>query len=134
MKDGRSITSNTGGVPHPALPPPAPPPEGEAGEPVAPPALLERVDRFPAAPGVYLLKDARGKIIYIGKAVNLRSRVRSYFQKSSDTRVFAQFIQGRTADADCIVTASESEALILENNLIKKHRPTFNVRLKDDKT
>jgi excinuclease ABC subunit C len=102
--------------------------------PESPAALAGKVERFPAAPGVYLLKDSRGRIIYIGKAVSLRSRVRSYFQRNSDTRIFHQFISERTADVDCIVTASEAEALILENNLIKKHRPTYNVRLKDDKT
>src|SRR3989449_2696119 len=97
--------------------------------------MSEKIDRFPTSPGVYLMKDSPGRIIYIGKAVNLRSRVRSYFQKgASDTRVFHHFIQSRTADVDCIVTASEAEALILENNLIKKHRPVFNIRLKDDKT
>jgi excinuclease ABC subunit C len=100
----------------------------------APAALLEKIDRFPTVPGVYLMKDARSRIIYIGKAVNLRSRARSYFQKNSDARIFHQFLTARTTDVDCIVTASEAEALILENNLIKKHRPTYNIRLKDDKT
>jgi excinuclease ABC subunit C len=96
--------------------------------------LLKKIGRFPAGPGVYILKDASSRILYIGKAVNLRSRVRSYFGKTSDTRVFHEFLVGRIADADCIVTESEAEALILENNLIKKHRPVYNIRLKDDKT
>lgn len=80
------------------------------------------------------MKDASSRIIYIGKAVNLRSRVRSYFGASSDTRVFFKFLVARIVEVDCIVTASEAEALILENNLIKKHRPVYNIRLKDDKT
>jgi excinuclease ABC subunit C len=96
--------------------------------------LLEKVARFPATPGVYVMKDSRSRILYIGKAVNLRARVRSYFGKSADTRVFTRFLVDRLADVDCIVTESEAEALILENNLIKKHRPVYNIRLKDDKT
>ncbi|MEM7233240.1 MAG: excinuclease ABC subunit UvrC, partial [Planctomycetota bacterium] len=68
------------------------------------------------------------------ESVNLRSRVRSYFGKSSDTRVFHRFLVERVSDVDCIVAESEAEALILENNLIKKHRPVYNIRLKDDKT
>ena len=97
-------------------------------------ALKEKISRLPTSPGVYLMKDARSRILYIGKAVNLRSRVRSYFGKSSDTRVFVSFLMERVADVDTIVTDSETEALLLENNLIKKHRPVYNVRLKDDKT
>ncbi len=96
--------------------------------------LLAKVDRFPPSPGVYLMKDARSRIIYIGKAVNLRSRVRSYFTSGGDTRIFHEFISLRASDVDCIVTSSEAEALILENNLIKKNRPVYNVRLKDDKS
>jgi len=98
------------------------------------PALLEKIQRFPTAPGVYLMKDATNRILYIGKAVNLRSRVRSYFGAASDSRVFYSFLVARVTDVDCLVAESEAEALILENNLIKKHRPLFNVRLKDDKT
>jgi excinuclease ABC subunit C len=102
--------------------------------PGAPAGLLAKIDRFPASPGVYIMKDASSRIIYIGKAVNLRSRVRSYFGKASDTRVFYRFLVDRVVDVDCIVAESEAEALILENNLIKKHRPVYNIRLKDDKT
>ncbi len=99
-----------------------------------PPELIEKVARFPNSPGVYIMKDAASRIIYIGKAVNLRSRVRSYLGRSTDNRVFYSFLVGRIFDVDCIVTESEAEALILENNLIKKHRPVYNVRLKDDKS
>lgn len=97
-------------------------------------ALLEKVRRFPTAPGVYVLKDAASRILYIGKAVNLRSRVRSYLGRTKNSRPLYSFLVGKIADVDCIVTDSEAEALILENNLIKKHRPTYNVRLKDDKS
>jgi len=96
--------------------------------------LSEKIRRLPTSSGVYIMKDARSRILYIGKAVNLRSRVRSYFGRSSDTRVFIRFLVEKVSDIDCIVTESEAEALILENNLIKKHRPVYNVRLKDDKT
>ncbi|MBN1442978.1 MAG: excinuclease ABC subunit UvrC [Planctomycetes bacterium] len=96
--------------------------------------LLEKIGRFPISPGVYIMKDARSRILYIGKAVNLRNRVRSYFGRSSDTRVFHRLLVEKAADVDCIVAESEAEALILENNLIKKHRPLYNIRLKDDKT
>lgn len=96
--------------------------------------LLEKIGRFPGSPGVYVMKDGSSRIIYIGKAVNLRSRVRSYFGASSDTRLFYRFLVAKIVDVDCIVTQSEAEALILENNLIKKHRPVYNIRLKDDKT
>ncbi len=108
--------------------------EARADEPPADrEALLEKVRRFPASPGVYIMRDCRNRTLYVGKAVNLRSRVRSYFAKSSDTRIFYKFLVERIADVDCIVTASEAEALILENNLIKKRRPLFNIRLRDDK-
>lgn len=79
------------------------------------------------------MKDSRERILYIGKAVNLRSRVRSYFSGASDSRIFFSHLVSRIKDVDCILTSSESEALILENNLIKKHRPMFNIRLRDDK-
>ena len=98
------------------------------------PGLKDKVSRLPASPGVYIMKDSRSRILYIGKAVNLRSRVRSYFGKSNDGRLFIRLLLDRIDDLDCILTETEDEALILENNLIKKHRPLYNVRLKDDKT
>jgi excinuclease ABC subunit C len=95
--------------------------------------IQEKLDALPTKPGIYLMKDAGGTILYVGKAVNLRSRVRSYFQASaSQSRKVDRLVAG-VADLDFIVTASELEALILESNLIKLHRPRFNVRLKDDK-
>ena len=92
-----------------------------------------QLQSIPTKPGVYLMKDERGKVIYVGKAVNLRNRVRSYFHASASYSPKVQRMVERVADLDFIVTDSEIEALILECNLIKKHRPRYNVRLKDDK-
>jgi excinuclease ABC subunit C len=94
--------------------------------------LLEKVNRLPQKPGVYIMKDAEGVIAYIGKATNLRSRVRSYFG-NNDTRAFVQYLEHWLRDLDVIVTQSPKEALLLENTLIKKHRPRFNFMLRDDK-
>jgi len=95
--------------------------------------LKGQLHAIPAKPGVYLMKDVQGKVIYVGKAVNLRNRVRSYFHASASYSLKVQRMAERVADLDFIVTDSEIEALILECNLIKKHRPRYNVRLKDDK-
>jgi len=95
--------------------------------------LPEKLEALPADPGVYLMKDAEGRVIYVGKAKSLRSRVRTYFAKG-DSRISVQFLVPRVADLDWLVTATEKEALILENNLIKKHHPRYNVRLRDQKT
>jgi excinuclease ABC subunit C len=103
---------------------------------VAPPrkTLAEILDGLPAEPGVYIMKDARGKIIYIGKAAVLRNRVRQYFQPAtSDIRDFVPLLEGIVADIETVITANEKEALLLENTLIKRHQPRFNVNLKDDK-
>jgi len=89
---------------------------------------------LPAKPGVYLFRDDAGKVLYVGKAKTLRSRVRSYFQKTPDSRVTIQLLPSRVADIEVIVTGSEVEALHLEQNLVKRHRPPFNVRLRDDKS
>jgi excinuclease ABC subunit C len=88
---------------------------------------------MPAKPGVYLMKDEHGTVIYVGKAINLRSRVRSYFHKSAQEWSKMRQLVRRIANIDFIITASELEALVLESTLIKQHRPRFNVRLKDDK-
>ncbi|MDP2990164.1 MAG: excinuclease ABC subunit UvrC, partial [Kiritimatiellota bacterium] len=88
---------------------------------------------LPGKPGCYLMKDADGKIIYVGKAVNLRSRVRSYFRASADHSRKTRRMVFEIADIEWIVVESELEALIFEMNLIKKHLPQYNVRLKDDK-
>ncbi len=104
-------------------------------------ATVERVitgdvlDRIPTEPGVYLFKDARGTVIYVGKAKNLRVRVRQYFREGGDERLFvaAGFLGRAAADVETIVVTVEKEALLLENHLIKKHQPRFNVKLRDDK-
>ncbi|MBI5154237.1 excinuclease ABC subunit UvrC [Candidatus Poribacteria bacterium] len=90
--------------------------------------------KLPATAGVYLMKDAAGKIIYIGKAANLRSRVRSYFREGGDGRLQSEFLRGRIDSIETILTTNEKEALLLENTLIKKHKPRYNMRLRDDKT
>jgi excinuclease ABC subunit C len=96
--------------------------------------LAEILDRLPTSPGVYLMRDKRKKIIYVGKAANLRTRVRQYFQPASgDTRAFVPLLEGIVADIETVVTSNEKEALLLENNLIKRHQPRFNVKLTDDK-
>ncbi|GMU63088.1 MAG: UvrABC system protein C [Myxococcaceae bacterium] len=96
--------------------------------------LEEKLDALPNRPGVYLMKDRSGRIIYVGKAVNLRNRVRSYFTRgSSDSRAFVALLDRVLADLETVVVSTEKEALLLENELIKKHRPRFNVQLRDDK-
>jgi excinuclease ABC subunit C len=95
--------------------------------------LQEKLDALPTKPGVYLMKNPRGKILYVGKAVNLRARVRSYFHASAGDNPKVQRLVASLCDFDFIVTASELEALILESTLIKRHKPRYNVRLKDDK-
>jgi excinuclease ABC subunit C len=103
---------------------------------VSPPAktLAEILEGLPAAPGVYIMKDARGKPIYIGKAAILRNRVRQYFQPASgDIRDFVPLLEGIVVDIETVITSNEKEALLLENTLIKRHQPRFNVNLKDDK-
>jgi excinuclease ABC subunit C len=106
--------------------------EGEL--PAAPKSLAEILDGLPTAPGVYIMKDARGKPIYIGKAAVLRNRVRQYFQPASgDSRDFVPLLEGIVADIETVITSNEKEALLLENTLIKRHQPRFNVNLKDDK-
>lgn len=95
--------------------------------------LSELVRQMPASPGVYLMKDAQGNIIYVGKAANLRHRARSYFSLAGNPDPKTRRMITRIADIDFFVTASEEEALVLELNLIKRHSPYYNVRLKDDK-
>jgi excinuclease ABC subunit C len=96
--------------------------------------LQDRLKSLPAKPGVYLFRDARGDVLYVGKAKSLRPRVRSYFQRGGDGRAQIQQLPGRVEDIEVIVTGSEVEALHLEQNLVKRHRPPFNVRLRDDKS
>jgi excinuclease ABC subunit C len=96
--------------------------------------VLEQLERLPTSPGVYLMKDATGTIIYVGKAAILKNRVRSYFAPGENLTPKIARMVGRVESLDFFVTGSEQEALILEMNLIKRHRPHYNVRLKDDKS
>jgi excinuclease ABC subunit C len=101
---------------------------------MAVPETLQLVlDNLPTKPGCYLMKDKSGKVIYVGKAINLRARVRSYFHDSAQHTHKTKELVKQIVDIEWIVAGSELEALILEMNLIKQHRPYFNVRLKDDK-
>ncbi len=94
----------------------------------------ESLDRFPPKPGVYLMKDKDNRILYIGKANNLKVRVKQYFAKSPDKRFMVPFLTAKVATIDTIVVSSEKEALLLENTLIKTHTPPYNVLFKDDKS
>jgi excinuclease ABC subunit C len=95
-------------------------------------ALSERIEGLPTTPGVYLFKSAKGRVLYVGKAQNLKARVRSYFG-GGDGRIQVPNLVRRTADVSVLVTPSVKQALLLENELIKQHKPPFNVRLRDDK-
>ena len=96
--------------------------------------ITEQLKQLPTSPGVYLMKDAEGNILYVGKAANLHHRVRSYFSVGQRLPSKLKRMVARVNDIDFLITTSEQEALILELNLIKRHRPRYNVRLKDDKT
>jgi excinuclease ABC subunit C len=96
-------------------------------------SLLDSLERFPKSPGVYLMKDVRDIPIYIGKAINLKNRVRSYFSDLHEDRPHIPVMLQRLHHIEWIATNNESEALILEANLIRKHKPRFNIDLKDDK-
>ncbi len=96
--------------------------------------MLTTLRLLPPRPGVYLMKDAEGRVLYVGKAASLRARVRQYFQDpESQANPRLRLLVPRIADVDTIVTANEVEALILETNLIKQHQPPFNIRMADDK-
>src|SRR5437763_1097548 len=96
--------------------------------------LENQLKSLPARPGVYLFRDSSGEVLYVGKAKSLRPRVRSYFQESLDSRAAIRQLPERVDDVEVIVTQNEVEALHLEQNLVKRHRPPFNVRLRDDKS
>ncbi len=95
--------------------------------------LAEKLKRLPDRPGVYIMKDAQGEIIYVGKAISLKNRVRQYFHSPANHDIKVRSMVPRIEDLDYIITDSEFEALALESNLIKKHMPRFNILLKDDK-
>ncbi len=96
--------------------------------------VREKLDTLPVKPGVYVFRDHRGEVLYVGKASSLRSRVRSYFQPStSDQRSFVARLESEMGDLETFVTGNEKEAALLENELIKQHQPRYNVKLRDDK-
>jgi excinuclease ABC subunit C len=99
-----------------------------------PEALTAKLRQLPAQPGCYIYRDGAGAVLYVGKAVNLRSRVRSYFQPGARHGVRIERLVRRTEDVEWIVVGTELEALVLECNLIKEHRPPFNIRMRDDKS
>src|ERR1044072_6158227 len=96
--------------------------------------VSEQLKRLPTRPGVYLFRDERGEVLYVGKAKWLRSRVRSYFQARGRDRPTITQLPERVHDVEVVVTSTEVEALHLEQNLVKRYRPPFNVRLRDDKS
>lgn len=96
-------------------------------------SLEEKMQELPASPGVYLMKGNKGQVLYVGKALSLRHRIRSYFQKGHSLDLKTQKMVAQVADMDYLVTDSEMEALILESTLIKEHRPRYNILFKDDK-
>ena len=100
---------------------------------MGPEDLEAKIQGLPQAAGVYLLKDDRGRVIYIGKAKNLSSRVPFYFQVAANADHKTEVLKHHIADLDYILTDSELEALLLESTLVKNHKPKFNVNLKDDK-
>jgi excinuclease ABC subunit C len=97
-------------------------------------ALQRKLDTLPDAPGVYLWKDAEGRVLYVGKARQLRSRVRSYLANDPPSSLKNEYLTRCIADVETIVVPTEAQSLLLENNLIKEYQPRFNVRLKDDKS
>ncbi len=100
---------------------------------MAPGKFSHRLRLTPARPGVYLMRDAEGGLLYVGKAMSLRNRLRSYFAPPATLAPKVRLMMSRMADFEFIVTDSEDEALLLENTLIKRHKPPFNIRLRDDK-
>src|SRR5690242_11986924 len=96
--------------------------------------FLAKLDTLPPRPGCYMFIDKSGAVVYVGKAKSLRSRVRSYFSEGgSDSRYFIPILRRIVRDLETVVTSTEKEAAVLENELIKKHQPRFNVKLRDDK-
>ena len=96
--------------------------------------IEEELSKLPTCPGVYMHKDSLGEVIYVGKAVNLRNRVRSYFRKTSQADPKVRAMVSNIAEFEYITCATEMEALVLECNLIKKFMPRYNILLKDGKS
>jgi excinuclease ABC subunit C len=97
-------------------------------------ALQARLDSLPLNPGVYIYRDSRAQVIYVGKAKNLRARVRSYFQNGAQHTIKTRRLVAEIVDLEWIIVPTEVDALVLENTLIKRYQPRYNVLLKDDKT
>jgi excinuclease ABC subunit C len=95
---------------------------------------ISKLDIFPVLPGVYLMKNQNGNVLYVGKAKNLRQRVKQYFFPGRDSRPIIPLLVAKVTDIETIIVSSEKEALLLENTLIKKYKPKYNALLKDDKT
>src|SRR5437868_13145823 len=96
--------------------------------------LRRKLESLPTQPGCYIMKDRAGAVVYVGKAVSLRARVAQYFQeRTGDSRIFIPFLEDLLSDIEVMITPSEKDAILLENELIKRHRPRFNIRLRDDK-
>lgn len=93
-----------------------------------------RLSLYPSTPGIYIMKSAAGRILYIGKAKDIRARLKSYFSETGDSRLSVQIFLPKIAGIETVVTKTEKEAFLLENILIKKHQPPYNIRLRDDKT
>ncbi|NTV47233.1 MAG: GIY-YIG nuclease family protein, partial [Chlorobiales bacterium] len=99
-----------------------------------PEVLMAKLKSLPTSPGVYQFKDKEGRVIYVGKAKSLRSRVQSYFRNLAEHNGKTRLLVRRISDLELILTGTEVEALILENNLIKQFKPRYNINLKDDKS
>src|SRR5205823_2012070 len=111
----------------------APRPDQGAPESGAPVSLEEKLARLPDRPGIYIYRDAKAQVLYVGKAASLRSRVRSYFQESRPRDPKTDALVRQIRDLEYVVTDNELEALMLEANLVRKHRPRYNIILRDDK-
>lgn len=96
-------------------------------------SLEEKIKKFPKEPGVYIMRDENSTVIYVGKAKNLKNRIKSYFREAGDGRYQVKFLMKRVADIEFILSATEEQAFILERDLISKYKPRYNIRLKDDK-
>src|ERR1700724_2556885 len=109
-----------------------PPPQESLGPEPLPESLAARIRELPDRPGIYVFKDAAGKALYVGKASSLRKRTASYLSREHEPRLAAMISEA--ADLEFVVTDSPAEALLLENNWIKRRRPRYNILLRDDKT
>lgn len=114
------------------------PADSETPMPAPPSFSLEELKKvsasFPDGPGVYLFKNAQGKVIYVGKAVSLKKRTASYFNSAGQDTPKVRSLTRQSASLEYVLTEDENQALLLESNLIKKHRPRYNVVLRDDKS